>query len=95
MRDIRSNIANLPENDLLAEIKRLAVKEENILVHRMKLGKMTQTPGTGIRTFLANLRGQAALCQFTSKCNVEGCDHIFDFSNEIIKGSFHGSLSRQ
>ena len=93
MRDIRSNIANLPENDLLAEIKRLAVKEENILVHRMKLGKMTQTPGTGIRTFLANLRGQAALCQFTSKCNVEGCDHIFDFSNEIIKDNLIRGIS--
>ena len=93
MCDIRSDIANLPEKDLLAEIKRLAVKEENILVHRMKLGKMTQTPGTGIRTFLANLRGQAALCQFTAKCKEEGCSHIFDYSNEIIKDNLIRGIS--
>ena len=59
MRDIRSDVASMPEEDLLKEIKRLAVRDESILVHRMRLGKMVQTPGMGIRTFLASLRGQA------------------------------------
>ena len=61
MRDLRVDVALMGEDDLLAEIKRLAVKEESVLVHRMKLGKMAQSPGMSIRSFLANLRGQAAL----------------------------------
>ena len=51
----------------------------------MKLGKMVQTPGTGIRKFLANLRGQASLCKFTAQCEEPSCSHTFDYSSEIIK----------
>ena len=40
MRDIRLDVALMPEDDLLAEIRHLVVKEESILVHRIKLGKM-------------------------------------------------------
>ena len=85
MRDIRLDVASMKETDLLAEIRRLAVKEESILVQRMKLGKLTQAPGMGIRTFAANLRGQASLCNFTVKCTETDCNHTFDYSQEIIK----------
>ena len=61
MRDLQLGVAKMAEADLLAAIKRLAVKEESTLVHRLKLNRMTLSPGTGIRTFLANLRGQASL----------------------------------
>ena len=93
MRDIRLDVALMPEDDLLAEIRRLVVKEESILVHRMKLGKMVQAPGQGIRTFLANLRGQAALCKFSSKCLEPGCTHTFDYSEEIIKDNLIRGIS--
>ena len=69
----------------MCAIKRLAVKDESTLVHRMKLNRMTQSPGTGIRTFLASLRGQAALCQYKATCQELLCDHVFDYSDEIIK----------
>lgn len=85
MRDIQDDVASMPEADLLNAIKRLAVKEESTLVHRIKLGKMTQAPGMPIRTFLANLRGQAALCQYVSACKEPGCQHMYDYSTEIIK----------
>ena len=85
MRDLRQDVATMAEADLLAAIKRLAVKDESILVHRIKLNKMTQSPGTGVRTFLANLRGQASLCQYKSMCKEAGCTHVFDYSDEIIK----------
>ena len=93
MRDIRTDVASMPEDDLLKEIKRLAVRDESILVHRMRLGKMTQTPGMGIRTFLANLRGQASLCNFTVKCTEKDCTHSFDYSNEIIKDNLVRGIS--
>ena len=85
MRDLRQDVATMAEGDLLAAIKRLAVKDESILVHRIKLNKLTQSPGTGVRTFLANLRGQASLCQYKATCKVVGCTHVFDYSDEIIK----------
>lgn len=61
MRDIAGDVSAMTETALLAAMKRLAVKEESTLVHRIKLNQMTQPPGTGIRTFLASLRGQAVL----------------------------------
>ena len=85
MRDIQADLASMSEANLLSAIKRLAVKEESVLVHRIRLGKMTQTPGTGIRTFLANLRGQAALCQYVAKCAEPLCTHTYNYSDEIIK----------
>ncbi len=88
MRDLRDDVANMAEVDLLAAIKRLAVKDESTLVHRIKLGRMTQSPGTGIHTFLASLRGQAALCQYVATCKEQDCTHVYDFSDEIIKRQF-------
>ena len=85
LRDLRDDVAAMTEDDLLAAMRRLAVKEESALVHRMKLSKMTQAPGTSIRTFLANLRGQATLCSYTVRCTEVACPHTFDYSNEIIK----------
>ena len=93
MRDIRGNVAAMAEEDLLSAIKRLAVKDESVLVHRIKLGKMTQSPGTGIRTFLAGLRGQAALCQYVATCKETGCTHVFDFSEVIIQDSLVRGLA--
>ena len=48
MTDTRSDMA---EKDLLSAIKRLAVKDESTLVHRIRLSKMTQAPGTVIHTY--------------------------------------------
>ena len=46
------SVATMPDADLLAAIKRLAVEDESVLVHRIKLSKMTQAPGIPIRTFV-------------------------------------------
>ena len=85
MRDHQGDVASMPEPDLLAAIKRLAVTEESTLVHRIRLGKMTQAPTMPIRTFLANLKGQASPCQYVATCKEQGCNHEYDFSSEIIK----------
>jgi hypothetical protein len=85
MRDIRQNVTDMTEQELLNSIKRLAVRDESTLVHRIRLSRMTQTPGTSIRTFLAGLRGQAALCGYTAVCKEPNCTHTFDYSDEIIK----------
>lgn len=58
MRDLRGDVVGMAESDLMAAIKRLAVREESVLVHRIRLSKMVQPPGTSIRIFLASLRGR-------------------------------------
>ena len=85
MRDLQVDVSSMPETDLLAAIKRLAVKQESTLVHRMRLSKMIQAPGTPIRTFLAALKGQAALCQYTTTCKSTGCGEQCDYSSDIIR----------
>ena len=85
LRDLRTDPAKMSEKDLLGVIKKLSVREESILVQRMKLSKMVQAPGMSVRTFLANLRGQASLCNFTAKCTEKDCNHTYDYSNEMIK----------
>ena len=95
LRDIQKDISEEMEENLLATIKRLAVKEESVLSQRLKLAKMTQTPGTGIRTFLASLRGQAALCNYRAKCKETGCTHKYDFSKDIILDNLIRGMSDQ
>ena len=95
LRDIQKDLMDETEENLLGTIKRLAVNEESILSQRLKLGKMIQTPGTGIRTFLASLRGQAALCNYTAQCKEADCAHKFDFSEEIILDNLVRGMSDQ
>ena len=47
----------------------------------------------GIRTFLANLCGQASLCNFVAKCTEPGCAHTFDFSKDISKDNLIRGIS--
>ena len=56
---------------------------------------MTQTPGIAIRSFLAGLWGQAALCQYTATCKEQDCEHTYDFSNEIIKDNLVRGMADQ
>ena len=93
MRDLQSDVASLPEEELLAAIKRLAVEDKSTLVHRITLSKMTQDPGTSLRTFLANLQGQAALCNYTVTCKADNRYHVFDFTNEIIEDNLVSGIS--
>ncbi len=63
-RDVTRNtigalpIEELPETDLLAAIKALAVSEENPKVARVALSRMVQDRGEPIRSFAARLRGK-------------------------------------
>ena len=43
--------ADMTEVDMMAAIKKFAVKEESKLAHRIKLGRAVQSPGVSIRTF--------------------------------------------
>ena len=56
------------EDQLLGHIKAISVKVVHKEVHRMSFGKMAQSEGESITHYVARLRSQATLCQFTVNC---------------------------
>ena len=77
-----NSISSIAEKDLIESIKSLAVKVESRSVHRIKMGKLKQSPGTSIRIFHATLKGIAKLCQFRVKCHT--CRVDVDYSESAI-----------
>ena len=73
---------DMTEANLISCTKKLAVKVESKLIHRIKMGQAVQPPGTGIHNFLANLKGLARQCDFTVICS--GCEAETDYSEEVI-----------
>lgn len=73
------------EVDVLAAMKKLAVRAENTMVARVALSNMRQGHEEPIRSFHARLKGQADTCKYETVCTKEGCDQINDFTEEIMR----------
>ena len=71
------------EQDVLTGIKRLAVREENVMVARVTLHNMKQDRDETVRAFGARLRGQADICKFSIKC--QSCDNDVNYTESILK----------
>ena len=62
--------------NVLAAIKALAVRSENIMVARyMRQGREEQ-----IRSFYARIKGQADTCDYRIKCTKAGCESNIVFA---------------
>ena len=59
----------ITEKDLLARMKRLAIKAQNKLVNIVEFLSMTQDTDEPVAMFLSRLQGQASVCDFTVKCS--------------------------
>ena len=83
-REAGSSLTEQNEADVLAAIRRLAVREENTMVSRVVLHGMNQDHGEGVRTYAARLRGQASICKFVIQCR---CNPVTDISyaDEMVK----------
>ena len=66
-----ASLETATEEVMLAHIKSIAVKGLHIEVHRKNFGGLYQEDGESITHYVARLRSQAALCNFSLKC---GCD---------------------
>ena len=62
--------------------KKLAVKEENAMVARMKLHNMHQDHEETIRSFCARARGQASICKITMPC--PNCTHEVNYTDNVL-----------
>ena len=100
-RDLRKSnptvvASEMAEQDLLRAVKRLTVKVESVLAHRIKLGKAVQAPGQGIRTFHAQLKGLASACDYSVvfTCSCATVKKV-DYSESVIQDQLIRGLADQ
>ena len=67
------SLTNKPEDEVLRQIKILAVRQENIMVARLELHEMHQDTEESIRSFAARVKGQADVCKYIVGC--PSCEH--------------------
>ena len=73
----------MTEAALTASIKKLAVKVESKLIHRIRMGQAKPQPGTSVNNFLAVLKDMARQCQYAVKCS--SCNAQTDYSEEMVE----------
>ena len=73
------------EAEVLAAIKTLAVRQENIMVARATLHNMRQDRDEAIRSFGARIKGQAGICKYTTTCPRDDCNTDIDYTDAILR----------
>ena len=82
-RNAGGSLTNNTADEVLAAIKKLAVREENTMVARVQLHNMRQDRDETIRSFGARLRGQAGVCKFHVNC--QNCNTDVNYTEHIIR----------
>ena len=82
-RNTSRTLTELPEAEVLAAMKMLAVREENVMVARVRLHGMKQDRGEPVRAYGARLRGQASVCRYTQQCR--NCEATVDYTKAIVR----------
>lgn len=82
-RTASGSLTDNTETDVLAAIRKLAVREENTMVARVTLHNMRQDRDETVRSFGARLRGQADICKFVIPC--PGCDAVVSYTEAIMR----------
>ena len=71
-KDLTQSLGSSPlektEAVILAAMKNLAIREENVMVARATLSTMRQERGESVRKFGAKAKGQADICKYVVKC---------------------------
>jgi hypothetical protein len=73
------------ETTVLANIKTLAVRQENVMVARVQLQQMMQDRDEPVRAYAARVRGHASICLFTAGCTQ--CNTEVDYSDIMVRDS--------
>ena len=77
------SLTNRTEDQVLASIKKLAVREENTMVARVTLYEMRQDHSEPIRSFGARIQGQATICKFILPC--ASCSAEVNYTDQILR----------
>ena len=83
------------ETQILELMKTLSVKQENVMVSRMKLHGLHQDAGESVRNFVARIKGQAELCRFEITCTAAQCTQRVRYTDEIVRDNVIRNLYDQ
>ena len=72
------------EEDLLGHIRAVAVKGTHKEVHRLSFSKLIQMEGETITQFVARLKSQATLCQFSIMCKDQEPPIKLSYADEMV-----------
>ena len=86
-------LSSSDERTVLENIKSLAVRQENIMVARVRLQQMRQDRDEPVRAFAARLRGQAGVCNYRVKCPSEVCNASVDYSGIMVRDALIRGLN--
>nr|KAG5693450.1 hypothetical protein BaRGS_022337 [Batillaria attramentaria] len=84
-RSAGGSLANKTVDEILATIRKLAVRQENTMVARVALHNMRQDRDKPIRAFGARLTGQAGVCNFSIKCPSDACGQDVNYTDAILR----------
>ena len=90
-KDLTRTFGSLSSSDetvVLQNINTLAVRQENIMVARVRLQHMRQDRDEPVRAFAARLKGQAGECNFVKTCTNTACATDIDYSDDMIRDAF-------
>ena len=76
-------LASHTEDNVLAAIRKLAVREDNTMVARFALHNMQQDADEPIRAFGARIKGQAGVCQFSVSC--PKCETQVPYTDQVLR----------
>ena len=77
------SLTSQPEEEVLEAIRKLAIREENVMVLRVELANMQQDRDEPIRNFAARLRGHASQCKLLIQC--PSCATNISYMDAILK----------
>jgi len=70
------------KEDMLKNVKKLAVKGQNSLVAEVKFFNIGQNRGEAVNNLLARLRGVASSCNFEVKCS--NCNNMTSYTEQML-----------
>lgn len=82
-RNTRGTLTDKTQDEIFTAMKKLAIREENVMVARVSLHNMRQDRDEPVRAYGARLRGQASVCKFAKKCTT--CHTGVDYTEDMIK----------
>lgn len=76
-----------PEETVITAIRKLAVHDENIMISRATLSNMKQDRDEPVRSYVARLQGQAAVCKYNIVAHCSTCDSDIpkDYTDDIVR----------
>ena len=82
-RNAGGSLVNKTAEEVMAAIKKLAVRAEDVMVARVELHNMHQDRDEPVRNFTARLRGQANICKFAA--TRPNCATDVNYTEQVLR----------